>query len=138
MTKTLEQKEQFILLRAKGYSYDKITEELDISKPTLIKWQGELNEQVKKQQYFELENILNQYEILRRNRFEKYSRLLNAVFQELESKTEQQELSELSVPELLKLADKLETRLEQDTGKPLLKVNLPEDWTFSLEEAVEL
>lgn len=138
MTKTLEQKEQFILLRAKGYSYDKITEELDISKPTLIKWQGELNEQVKKQQYFELENILNQYEILRRNRFEKYSRLLNAVFQELESKTEEQELSGLSVPELLKLADKLETRLEQDTGKPLLKVNLPEDWTFSLEEAVEL
>jgi len=138
MTKTLEEKEQFIQLRARGYSFDKIAEELDISKPTLIKWQGELNKQVKEQQYFEMENLLNQYEIMRRNRFEKYSRLLNAVFQELETKTEEQELSELSVPELLKLADRLETRLEQDTGKPLLKVELPEDWNFRLEEVLEL
>jgi transposase len=138
MTKTLEEKEKFIQLRARGYSFDKIAEELDISKPTLIKWQGEFNEQVKQQQYFELENLLNQYELMRRNRFEKYSRLLNAVFEELETKTEEQELEELSVPELLKLADKLETRLEQDTGKPLLKVKLPDNWSFGLEEQVEL
>ena len=138
MTKTLEEKEQFVQLRARGYSFDKIAGELDISKPTLIKWQGEMNEQVKEQQYFELENILNHYEIMRRNRFEKYSRLLNAVFQEMENRTEEQELSELPVPELYKLAEKLEARLEQDTGKPLLKVNLPDNWSFGLQEQVEL
>jgi ATP/maltotriose-dependent transcriptional regulator MalT len=138
MTKTLEEKERFVFLRAQGLSFDKIAEEMDISKPTLIKWHGEMNEQVKKQQYFVMENILNQYQLMRRNRFEKYSRLLNSVFQELENKVEQQELSELSVPELLKLAEKLETRLSKDTEKPLLKVNLPEDWSFSVEETVEL
>ena len=38
MAKTLEDKYAFIELRAKNFSFDKITEALDISKPTLIKW----------------------------------------------------------------------------------------------------
>jgi len=138
MTKTLEEKEQFVQLRARGYSFDKIAEELDTSKPTLIKWQGEMNEQVKEQQYFELENLLEQYSLMRRNRFEIHSKLLTAVFQELENKVQEKKLSKLSIPELLKLAERLENRLEQDTGKPLLKVNLPDNWNFSLEEQVEL
>jgi len=97
-----------------------------------------MNEQVKEQQYFELENLLNHYEIMRRNRFEIHSRLLHAVFQELETKVREQELSELSIPDLLKLAESLETRLSQDTEKPLLRVKLPQDLDFRLEERVEL
>lgn len=138
MTKTIEEKTRFIQLRAQGLSYDKIAEEMQVSKPTLLKFQAELNDQVKKQQYFELENLLEQYSIMRRDRFEIHSRLLNAVFQELESKVAEEELSELSIPELLKLAEKLESRLSQETEKPLLKVELPENWNFSLEEVVEL
>ena len=138
MTKTIEEKEQFIQLRARGYSFDKIAKELNTSKPTLIKWQGDLNEQVKAQQYFELENLLEEYSLMRRNRFEAHSRLLNAVFQELQNKVEQQELEQLSVSELLKLALQLEKRLSQDTEKPLLKVQLPDNWNFSLHETVEL
>jgi len=138
MTKNIEEKEKFVQLRARGYSFDKIAKELDTSKPTLIKWQGEMNNQVKEQQYFELENLLEQYSLMRRNRFEIHSKLLNAVFQELENRAEEQELSGLSVTELYKLAEKLENRLSQDTDKPLLKVNLPDNWNFSLEEQVEL
>jgi len=138
MTKTIEEKEQFIQLRAKGYSFDKIAEALNISKPTLIKWQGEMNEQVKEQQYFELESLLEEYSLMRRNRFEAHSSLLHAVFQELQNKVEQQELEQLSVSELLKLALQLEKRLSQDTEKPLLKVAIPENWNFSLEEVVLL
>lgn len=38
MSKTLDEKQQFIELRAKGYSFQKISDELRISKPTLIEW----------------------------------------------------------------------------------------------------
>jgi orotate phosphoribosyltransferase-like protein len=38
MSKTLDEKQQFIELRAKGYSFQKISDELKISKPTLIEW----------------------------------------------------------------------------------------------------
>jgi transposase len=40
MTKVtkIDQKEQFIELRAKGVSYDEIAKEIGVSKPTLIKW----------------------------------------------------------------------------------------------------
>jgi len=138
MTKTLEEKEKFIQLRARGYSFDKISEEMNISKPTLIKWQGELNSEVKAQQYFEMENFLELNSLLRKDRFERNSRLLNAVLQELENKVEGNELENLSVPELQKLADKLETRLEQDIEKPLLKVEIPENWNFNSEESLEL
>jgi len=138
MTTTVEQKEQFVILRAKGFSFDKIAEKLDISKPTLIKLQGELLEQVKKQQYFEMENLLEHYSVMRINRFERNTRLLNSVLTELESKVEEQELSELSIPELLKLAEKLEQSISQDTDKPLLKVELPDNYNFHLEEKVEL
>lgn len=138
MTKTLEEKEQFIQLRARGWSFDKIAEKLEISKPTLLDWQGQFSKDIKEQQFFEYENLLEQYELARRNRFEIHSRLLNEVFQELERKVEQEQLSELSIPELLKLADRLETRLSQDTKKPLLKVELDQNFTYGKEEVVEL
>ncbi len=36
------EKEKFIQLRAKGLSFDKISKELNISKPPLLKWNEEL------------------------------------------------------------------------------------------------
>lgn len=38
MTLNLDQKQTFIELRAKGYSFAKISEQIKVSKPTLIKW----------------------------------------------------------------------------------------------------
>ena len=38
MVKTIEDKQRFVELRAKGLSFERIAEELKVSKPTLIKW----------------------------------------------------------------------------------------------------
>ena len=43
MSKTLDERQQFIELRAKGYSFQKISDELNISKPTLIEWSKDSN-----------------------------------------------------------------------------------------------
>ncbi|MBT2601832.1 hypothetical protein ABWK46_13160 [Peribacillus frigoritolerans] len=48
MTKVtkLDQKAQFIELRAKEVPYEKIAQELEVSKPTLIKWGRELETEI--------------------------------------------------------------------------------------------
>ena len=44
--KSIEEKQRFVELRAKGLSFERIAEELKVSKPTLIKWSEELFHEV--------------------------------------------------------------------------------------------
>lgn len=127
-----EEKQRFIELRAKGYSFDKISEETGISKPTLLKFQAELKKEVQEQQYFEMENIINQFEIQRKNRFEAMSMLLARALQELRNIAESQALETMPVEKLLQLVLTLEKRLAIDTEKELLAI--PGDSTSRLIE----
>ena len=58
--KDLSLKEQFIQLRAKGLSFDKISNELSTSKPTLLKWSVELDSEIANLAYLETETLLEQ------------------------------------------------------------------------------
>jgi transposase len=136
MTKTIEQKEEFIQLRAKGLSFDKIAEELEVSKPTLINWQGEFLEEVKEAQFHELDNLLNEYKVHRRKRFEQNCKLLNAVYEELEKRTEK--LQKLSVTELAKLAETLEKKIEAETERSSISIPVPKKYSFEWSEYIEL
>ena len=44
--KDLQTKEKFIELRARGLSFNKIAEEIEVSKPTLLKWSSEFSEEI--------------------------------------------------------------------------------------------
>jgi transposase len=122
--KTIEEKQRFIQLRAQGYSFDKIAEQLEVSKPTLLSWSGELYSEVQEAVFHEQEQLLNQYQVMRRARFEVYTRLLSEALQELSKRAEEnRKLEKLSVSELLKLALTLEERLEQDTAQKLVLVD---------------
>jgi predicted negative regulator of RcsB-dependent stress response len=121
--KTIEEKQRFIELRAQGFSFDRIAEELNISKPTLLSWSGELFEQVQEAVFHEQENLLNQYKVFRRARFEVYSRLLHEALQELNRRAEENKLERLQTETLLRLALTLEQRLEQDTAQKLVLVD---------------
>jgi len=134
--KTIEQKEEFIQLRAKGLSFDKIAEELEVSKPTLINWQGEFLEEVKEAQFHELDNLLNEYKVHRRKRFEQNCKLLNAVYEELEKRTEK--LQKLSVTELAKLAETLEKKIEAETERSSISIPVPKKYSFEWSEYIEL
>ena len=123
MTKTIEQKEQFIQLRARGYSFDKIAEELNISKNTLLGWSGELYEEVQEAVFNKQEKLLTQYEVMRCKRFETYSRLLSEVLKELNKRAENNKLERMETDKLLKLALSVEERLERDTARKLVLVD---------------
>ena len=70
--KTTEQKEKFVELRAKNWSFKKIAKQLGISKPTLIKWSKELNQKIANMKAIELEAIQEKY-YMQKNKKLKYT-----------------------------------------------------------------
>ena len=122
MTKTLEEQEKFIQLRAQGMSFDKISKELNVSKPVLLKWNGEFLDRIKEAQFYELENIVEKYSLMRAKRFEVHSKLLNSALKELQERAENNKLKTLSTEKLFQLVEELEQRIEKDTSRELLSV----------------
>ena len=137
MAGNIEQQARFIELRGKGMSFQKIAEEMGVSKPTLIKWNGELLEQVKEAQYMELENLVEQYGLFRKERFEVYCKALNSALKEFEDRAEKGELKNVPTDKLLNLVEQLEKRLEKDTSRELLSVRVNDTWRLN-EEYLEL
>ncbi len=115
MTKTAEEAEKFIELRARGYSFDRIAEETGTSKPTLLKWSKEYGRELGEAQYFELQALLQQYGLMRKNRVEGVSILLQAVIEEMKKRAGNESLSRLPTDKLFALYLSLEGRLEEET-----------------------
>ena len=137
MAGNIEQQARFIELRGKGMSFQKIADEIGVSKPTLIKWNGELLEQVKEAQYMELENLVEQYGLFRKKRFEVYCKALNSALKEFQERAETGELKNVPTDKLLNLVEQLEKRVERDTSKELLSVRVKDNFHFG-EEYLEL
>lgn len=137
MAGNIEQQAKFIELRGRGMSFQKIAEEIGVSKPTLIKWNGELLEQVKEAQYMEFENLVEQYGLFRKRRFEIYCKALNSALKEFEERAEKGELKEVPTDKLLNLLEQLEKRVEKDTSRELLSVHVRDTWKLN-EEYLEL
>ena len=133
----IEEQAKFIELRGRGMSFQKISEEMGVSKPTLIKWNGELLEQVKEAQYMEFENLVEQYGLFRKRRFEIYCKALNSALKEFEERAEKGELKEVPTDKLLNLLEQLEKRVEKDTSRELLSVHVRDTWKLN-EEYLEL
>mgnify|MGYP001242949665 FL=1 len=137
MAGNIDKQAKFIELRGKGMSFQKIADEIGVSKPTLIKWNGELLEQVKEAQYMEFENLVEQYGLFRKRRFEIYCKALNSALKEFEERAEKGELKEVPTDKLLNLLEQLEKRVEKDTSRELLSVHVRDTWKLN-EEYLEL
>lgn len=139
MSKTLEDKEQFIELRAKGYSFAKISEQINVSKPTLIQWsQDEATfRNINNLRALHLDELQEKYAISKQHRIEVFSELLERIKAELATR----DLTELSTVRLVSLHIRLldavrrdETKL-QLLGEPEVKVFSdmlqPKTWTIN-------
>ena len=115
MAKSTEEVEKFIELRAKGLSFDRIAEETGTSKPTLLKWNKLYGKELEQAQYFELQALLQQYGLMRKNRVEGVSILLQAVIEEMKKRAGNESLSRLPTDKLFALYLSLEGRLEEET-----------------------
>ncbi len=124
MTKTTDEVEKFIELRARGLSYDKIADEIGTSKPTLLKWSGQYSKEIAQAQFFELNNILTQYGLMRQGRVEVVAEMLGAVLKEMRLRAESGNFSDVKTDKLFELAVALESRLERETESKKLDVSI--------------
>ena len=124
MAYTNDQRMAFVMQRAQGKSFDKIADDLGISKPTLIKWQGEMFEQIREQEFYEVQRITELYQVTRRDRLDAIAKLLGAVRTELARRADAEQLTDLPTDKLTALALVLEKRLMQDTGRELVSVRV--------------
>jgi transcriptional regulator len=114
---TLETKERFIELRAKGWSFDKIAQELGKAKQTLIDWSKELEEEIANLKALELEALYERYYLLKEAKIKKYGAILSKITDELESR----DFTDVRTGRLLELYLLYFERLSQEVVAPNFK-----------------
>ena len=95
----IEVREKFIELRARGYSYEKISQELGKAKQTLIDWGKELSEEISSRKALELEALYERHHLQKEAKLQAYGSLLQRISSELE----QRDLSEVPAGKLIEL-----------------------------------
>jgi predicted transcriptional regulator len=117
---SIETKERFIELRAKGWSFDKIAKELGKAKQTLIDWSKELQDEVANRKALELEALYETYYLLKENRLQTFGGLLNKIKDEVLSR----DLSDVPTDKLLDLFLKYNSQIKEEIVEPIFKTSL--------------
>lgn len=102
-----ETKEKFILLRAQGYSYRKISEELGVDKNTLLKWGRDAELEVIKKRYELADELAERYKALRDEYFNKLLEEWRRVNQEIGER----DLRAVEFRDLIKYRESIEARI---------------------------
>ena len=114
---SLDVKERFIELRAKGYSFDKISKELGKAKQTLIDWSRELQEEIASRKALELESLYDQFSLLKEHRL----RHLGQTLQRLQTEITSRDLSDVPTEKLLDLQLKYLAYAQEEIVEPVFK-----------------
>ena len=114
---TIETKERFIELRAKGWSFDKIAKEIGMAKQTLIDWSKELQDEIANRKALELEALYESYYLLKENRLQTFGAMLTKIKKEVESR----DLSDVPTDKLLDLFLKYNSQIKEEIVEPIYK-----------------
>ena len=113
----IELKEKFILLRAKGYSFDRIAKELGKGKQTLVNWSRELEEEIANLKSIEIEALNERFFISKQHKIEVFGELLSKIKGEIEER----DLHDVPTDKLMDLFLKYYTLLEAERIEPKFK-----------------
>ena len=117
MSYNIHDKEKFIELRAKGYSFDKIAQELGKAKQTLIDWSKELQDEIANVKALELEALYERYYLLKESRLQTFGEMIIKIKAEIEKRP----LSDVPTDKLLDLLLKYNSLVKEEYIEPLFK-----------------
>ena len=117
MAINIDQKEKFIELRAKGWSFDRIAKELGRAKQTLIDWSKDLQEEIANRKALELEALYETYYLQRENRLQMFGAMLTKIKEEVEGR----DLSDVATDKLLELFLKYNSQVKEEIVEPIYK-----------------
>ena len=133
---TVEQKADFVHLRATGLSYTACAKSLGIARVVLLAWGAELAEAVNAERACELQALIEQAGIAKAERVKTLAALTKQAFTALTAKAA--ELDTLPLPQLTALALLLERRLQAESEPVPWSLPLAESWTLRGNEALIL
>lgn len=117
MTTNTDIKQQFITLRAKGYSLTKIGNEINKCRQTLSNWNSELEEEISNAKAIELETLFEECFLTKENRIKTFSQLLEKINKELDKR----DFQSLSDDKLVDLKLKISQQLQGEYFEPKIK-----------------
>jgi transcriptional regulator len=117
MNNNLEQKQQFISIRAKGYSLTKIAKELGKCRQTLSNWNSELQEEIENAKAIELEALFEECFVIKEHRIRSLASVLKKVEKELLSR----DFKAVADEKLVDLKLKISQQLKEEYFEPKIK-----------------
>jgi SMC interacting uncharacterized protein involved in chromosome segregation len=132
MEDKLEVQDQFVELRAKGNSYDRIAKTLGVSKATLLKWSQDLSLEINNERNVAMDAIYEKHKLAKQHQMEMLGIQLGKVREELEKR----DLSEVPTDKLVAMQLKLLDAVNSSGVNVIFKAEV-DDWAMSLtkEEA---
>lgn len=106
----LDLKLQFVALRAKGWSYAKISKKLRVAKGTLANWHQEFEEEIASLKAMELEALQERYYLAKEGRIKLLGEQIKAIQQELKSRP----LSDVPTDKLLDILLRYYAQLKEE------------------------
>ena len=113
----LDIKKEFVELRAKGWSFDKIAKKLGKAKQTLIDWSKELELEIANLKALELEELYEKHFLQKQTRLSAYGDILSKLKKEIASR----ELKELKTEKLLELYLKYNDIVKEEYVEPIFR-----------------
>jgi len=98
-TKTIE---EFIILRAQGWSFDRIAKKLKTAKQTLINWSGTYGVEISHLKALELEALQEEYFLTKEGKI----KLLGEAVKKLKTELDKRDLSDVPTAKLYELLDR--------------------------------
>lgn len=122
-----ELKDEFIVLRAKGNSFNTIAKKLNVSKNTLISWSKDLQMEIKNYQNFEADTTLEKYKMSKNSQLESLGKQLEKVRGEIDKR----DLSDVPTSKLVDIELKL---LESINNNEKSRISLSDkDWDPAID-----
>lgn len=115
----LDVKQRFIIMRAQGWSFDKIAKELGKAKQTLIDWSKELQEEIANHKAMELETLYETYYLFKEARLKQFGGIVNKLTKELQNR----DLSDVPTDKLLDLYLKYSDKVKEEVIEPRFKTS---------------
>lgn len=106
---------RFIVLRSNGWSFNRLAAELNVSKPTLIKWSRQHQFELANLRATETEHLAESVFGARAGRWQKLAAQLERIEQEIDKR----DLKEVSAAQLHGLAARLRAEIARDCHGPL-------------------
>jgi transposase len=111
--KDIETQQRFVMLRSQGWSFNRIAQELNVARNTLINWSRKFQFEIANHRAIELEALREKLLATRETRAQALAEQLRRVEQELQKR----DLAKVSTSRLFTMADALRRQIGRETGE---------------------